>query len=109
MPRHFSAYLSAVLALGIVRATPDSGSCDGIPWAQSDGSVDCQDYDGAYAESLAFITASMPPWDQMNSETLLEGGVVGVSLNLSLDAYKTYRWAATVSKEMFMNDVVPYG
>lgn len=97
------------VVLAFVLRTVVSDSCDGIPWAIEDGGIDCQDFDAAYADGLRFISESMPPWDKINSQTLIDGGVVDASLNLSLEVYKTYPWAATVSKDMFMNDVLPYG
>ena len=51
----------------------------------------------------------MPPWDVINKATLIEGGVASVGVNMSLEAYQTYPWASTVPKDLWLNDVLPYG
>jgi len=54
-----------------------------------------------------FLIEFMPPWDRLNEESL-EGGILGDTISVALEARQNFSWASDVSWPLFSNWVLPY-
>eukprot|EP00927_Polykrikos_kofoidii_P069015 TRINITY_DN6440_c0_g1_i1.p1 TRINITY_DN6440_c0_g1~~TRINITY_DN6440_c0_g1_i1.p1 ORF type:complete len:421 (+),score=27.54 TRINITY_DN6440_c0_g1_i1:96-1358(+) len=71
-------------------------------------SNECQPIDAAKAEATEFLRQNMPHFDTPNIETLFNGGVAHVGVDLALKVRTAYNWAAEVPREIFNDAVLPY-
>lgn len=88
---------------------------DSVPFKTTNGGYDCVDSNMAYKESMYFLSRNLPADDDINKGSLgfnptenFYPCIASVSTNASLSIKSSYSWAADVSKEMFMEYVLPY-
>jgi len=65
------------------------------------GSDECQPISEAINDAKTFLHDNLPSWDKINSDTLFEGGIVGPTINISLQAKITFPWAHNVPRDIF--------
>lgn len=68
---------------------------------------DCQRVEEARRDAERFLYANMPSWDLSNNGTLA-GGILPLTVNLSLAARRHFSWAADVPHDIWRDYVLPY-
>ena len=108
-------WLLLLVAAG-ARACPEGT----VPFPTTDGAVECEPALNATLDAVAFLRASLPPWDAMNAASLgfpgpdesgvdgLNYGVLQPTVNISLENRAQLGWAAAVPKDVWQDFVLPY-
>jgi len=91
---------------GAVRCPPGT-----VPFGfgeKKTATITCEAVADASREAMAFLRSNMPSFDAPNEASLFNGGIAVPTVNLSLSAKAAYPWAGDVSKDLFMDYVLPY-
>ena len=94
--------------------------CQCSEWEVPFSDSRCKKFDNVYKQAYDYLESNLPPWDQLNKETLgfhsndganidgLDNGIATLGINISLEAKQKYFWAANVSEEIYFEFVIPY-